>query len=237
VKRVLVVGARKGSLGKGIAAMLDVMYNPPAVDEEPRWDIVTSGISGDENLPLNLVESRLSDLTELLGDVAPEHVVCTAGINHPREAYPSLPDWYAHHYAVNCVGPMRLLEAWASMLDATKLVGSRHFVAISSNSAHIARQDSGAYCASKAGLSMALRVRAREMAGEPVVIYGYEPGLLRGTPMTEEIRSRFPGAFTRMKGLPNGMLTHQLARMVAQNLVYGGLELNGCLLRVDAGEQ
>jgi NAD(P)-dependent dehydrogenase (short-subunit alcohol dehydrogenase family) len=236
VKRVLVVGARKGSLGRGVAMMADALFNPHAEEEDRIWSVVQAGVSGEEDISIDLEAARLEKLVELIQEVQPQHVVCTVGINKPRELYSSLADWHLHHYALNCVAPMRLLEAWASVAGRTALVGSRHFVAISSNSAHIPRRDSGAYCASKAALSMALRVRAREMGGEPLVVYGYEPGLLRGTPMTEEVRARFPGSYTRMAGLPNGLMVHQLSRMIAQNLVSGGLELNGCMFRVDAGE-
>lgn len=244
-RTVLVVGARKYSLGWWIAETLKALYvdgMPEAATEtsDGRWNIVTAGIdSNDEHVWLDLYGDRRAHLMDVLQDVKPDHIVCTAGINHPQSDFPILTDWYEEHYRVNVVGPMRLLDVWESVAgDGWENVGhARHFVAISSNSAHIARTYSGAYCASKAALSMALRCKAREMKGAPFVVYGYEPGLLAGTPMTAEVVGRLGDkAASRIPGHPEGLPTPSLAAMVVRNL-NASYELNGCLLRVDGGDQ
>ena len=117
-----------------------------------------------------------------------------------------------------------------------------HFVAISSNSAHIARSGSAPYCASKAALSMAIRAEARDLARSydlhTVIAYTYEPGWLEGTAMSNDVASRYPGMQPhRMLGLDAGLPPSRLAGMIAYNLRHCGRELNGCVLRVDAGEQ
>jgi NAD(P)-dependent dehydrogenase (short-subunit alcohol dehydrogenase family) len=176
--------------------------------------------------------------SSLLRVVQPNHIVYTAGVNDPGGTWDE-------HFAVNCVGAMNLLECWQGMCssDEVETPFDGHYVAISSNSAHIARTGSGMYCASKAALSMALRVAAREAgrAGLPFSVYGYEPGLLKGTPMTEEVKARLGrGAIPlhRMVGVEaDGISRQWLALQIVHNLRNDGRPLNGCLLRLDAGEQ
>lgn len=226
--KLLVVGARDGSLG---AAVADVA-------REAGMEVTTAGILGEER-KLNLVTSTKPQVEWTMRDARPDHIVCTAGINYPRRGYSTTSMWYADHFAVNCTGPMRLLDAWLAF-GPDGDVPWQHFVAISSNSAGIPRSDSAAYCASKAALSMALRVRARDCAGHslPVSVYGYEPGLIQGTAMTNAVRERFNGPLTRMKGigLEDGLSAYGLAGHIVRNLMHGGPELNGCLMRLDAGE-
>lgn len=229
---ILVVGARKGSLGEAVAEQIKVAYGSDAT-------LLTAGTSGEEDVVLDLVDGNVK---ELLDDYRPDHVVCTAGINHDRRKYRAMDVWWESHMFVNLIGPVRLLEAYTDLTPRLARPYLGHFVAISSNSAAIPRTGSGPYCASKAALSMALRVAAREAAREGMghVVYGYEPGLLAGTPMTQETEARLPGVpLTRMqgRGLQNGMSAAALAWHIVSNLRHGGPELNGVMLRLDAGEQ
>ncbi len=85
---------------------------------------------------------------------------------------------------------------------------------------------------------MALRVRAREERAERVTIYGYEPGLLYGTPMTAKAEAAFGGPLTRMKpvGLDRGAKVADLAQLIVGNLGHQGAALNGTLIPYDADE-
>lgn len=224
---LLIVGARENGLG---ARIRETALARHARED---WKVVTAGVAGEERL-LDVC-GPMGDMVEVLQGVQPSLVVCTVGKNEARDGQ-SLGAWMSDHFFVNVTGPMRLLDAW--LMAGGHGEGSQ-YVAISSNSAHIARRGSTAYCASKAALSMALRVRAREIGGDPVVVYGYEPGLLANTPMTEEVRQRFEGPLSRMQGsgLDKGLNPYRLAGMVVCNLALGGAELNGCMLRIDAGEQ
>lgn len=230
--KVLVIGARMGSLGMHIADYA----------AELGMQVVTAGISG-ENYYYHVVDSTAQDFLHML---QPDHIVYTAGINEPG--------WdYDRHFAVNCTGAMKLLGAWRTVQSELAQVVPvdprrfNHYVAISSNSAHIARTNSGPYCASKAALSMAIRVAARELAREnsQTIAYGYEPGLLAGTPMTTRTAARLGGpedpfgpVLHRMPGVDGrGLDPVYLAGMVVRNLFSAGRQLNGCLLRIDAGEQ
>lgn len=229
-RTLLVVGAKKDGLGRYIRDTALALFGPGTVPEAEQWTVATAGVSG-EDYELDLTGDA-NRMVELLDALKPDHIVCTVGINEPRSN--KLAGWYEKHFSVNCTGPMRLLEAWLMIAEAS--ANTKHYVAISSNSAHIARTASDAYCASKAALSMALRCKARALAGNPVLVYGYEPGLLSGTGMTQESRQRFSGPLHRMPGVAVGLSPYRLAGMVVRNLTHGDVELNGCMLRVDAGE-
>jgi NAD(P)-dependent dehydrogenase (short-subunit alcohol dehydrogenase family) len=117
----------------------------------------------------------------------------------------------------------------------------RHFVAISSNSAVIPRTNSAAYCASKAALSQGLRVKAREARGGDYgyVVYGYEPGLLAGTPMTWATEKQFPDMpLHRIRGeaMAAGVPCAALAAQIVAGLQVPGAALNGATIRYDGGE-
>lgn len=229
--KLLVVGAQGGSLGAAVKEL--------AQESAFGWEVYTAGISGQEDEKVNLAHSPQRDLEALVRAVRPDHIVCTVGVNQPRRAYSGTDDWYQDHFAANVIGPMRLLDAWLAY-GPDGDVPWQHFVGISSNSAGIPRSSSAAYCASKAALSMALRVRARDCAGAnlSVSVYGYEPGLLAGTPMTAEAAERFNGPLTRMKGaaVEHGLSVYGVAGHIVRNIAFGGPELNGVLLRLDAGE-
>jgi hypothetical protein len=81
------------------------------------------------------------------------------------------------------------------------------------------------------------------MAKAPVrharyLIYGYEPGLLRGTPMTQEVKPRTDAPPHRMPGVPAGGIDPaRLAQLIGHNIAQGGYELNGTMIRLDGGEQ
>jgi NAD(P)-dependent dehydrogenase (short-subunit alcohol dehydrogenase family) len=226
---VLVVGSRPGSLG---SAVRDILQNKGL-------RVVTAGVSG-EMFHLDVTDDHRAK--QILLDVRPAQVVCTVGIN---ESFSLRADglWEGmhKHIAVNYIGVIALLQHWVSMLAHTEvglMPGPKQFVAISSNSAQIARRQSIPYCASKAALSMALRCAARELAGEGMLVYGYEPGLLAGTPMTAGSADAFPGPLHRMPGVkPEGLSTMDFANTIVANLTHPNLALHGTMLRLDAGEQ
>lgn len=229
--KLLVVGAKPGSLGAAVKQI--------AQEEQFGWEVVTAGIS-DEDAFMDLVNMTQGTLELMMRELRPDAIVCTAGINQPRRSVVSVEAWYRGHFAVNVIGPMRLLDAWLSFGPDTD-VPWPHYVAVSSNSARIPRSHSAAYCASKAALSMAIQCRARDVARvhQPMSIYAYEPGLLQGTPMTNDTARRFPGQpLHRMQGvgLEDGLSAYGLAAHVVRNIAFGGPELNGVCLRLDAGE-
>lgn len=218
---LLVVGARKKSIGHAVAKMWADMFD---------GKVVTAGISGDEDMHVDL--ENPADISRLIREVNPTRIVCTVGMNESFEDWGetggAFPDWMTRHLHVNVTLPMSLLGVWLEY----ELPKGAQFVAISSNSAHIPRSQSMAYCSSKAALSMAIRCAARDVgkAGIDLAVYGWEPGLVKGTQMSGERGG------TRMLGLPEGMPRRALAQQIVNALAFGGTEYNGVLIRLDAGE-
>lgn len=229
--RLLIVGARTGSLGD--------MVGREASDRLQGFSkIMTAGVGG-EDYRLDVRNS--GSVHEVLSATEPDVVVCTVGVNQPA----SLTDTYLglrmqEAFHVNVVGIMLLLQQFVTLREGEGSI-RKAFVAISSNSARIPRSSSLAYCASKAALSMAIRVAARELAvaGNETVVWGYEPGLLAGTPMTHETERAFADSpLHRMKGIERtGLRVTDLARMIVDDVVAVPRGLNGVMIPYDAGEQ
>lgn len=229
MKRVLVVGAQPGSLGEAVERSL---YDTSS------WEVVTAGLTAEE-YSFNLLSPGLWDdldrIQMIMGRFT--HIVCTAGVNRSGKIEDdTFTQVMSDSFRSNVVGPMNLLQWFLEQQPPIQHEGLRHFVAISSNSASIARRGSAPYCASKAALSMALRVVAREQADSDVNIYGYEPGWIDGTPMSESVAGIFAGNFHRIPG-GKGVKVDELAAIIVNNLRANNALLNGCMLRLDGGEQ
>jgi NAD(P)-dependent dehydrogenase (short-subunit alcohol dehydrogenase family) len=208
---------------------------------ESQWDVVTAGITTEPEL-LNVADD-LSVSTFFRKADRIDAIVCTAGINRSGSQYQDEQEkWLGDLYdqlSVNCVGPMRVLHNW---LHTQSMTRCGHFVAISSNSAHVARSRSAGYCASKSALSMAVRCASRELAqqGSTCFPYVYEPGFLEGTPMSapwEKIDSVSPSF--KPHRIPSGhaLDVWQVARVILDNLERDGAMLSGTCIRLDGGEQ
>lgn len=232
---LLVVGARKGSLGIAIAEAA----------EERGWGVTTAGIHGEEHR-LDIVEVGRVDM--LLEELLPHSVVCTAGINY--ESRPGRPDFnqqMKHHMRVNATGPLAMASNWFGLWQEQFKCepgyeddAAYNFVAISSNSAHVARSNSAAYCASKAALSMGIRCLGRYVASHPAGfnIFGYEPGWIEDTPMSDAVLHRLADDEPEHR-IPGGrsLQPEVLAVTIVSSLATGPSPLNGCMIRLDGGEQ
>lgn len=228
------VGSRPGSLGECVAQ--------EALDRS--YEVITAGISG-EQIKLDCLLDPMARLLEVINSIQPKFVVCTVGLNMPKPEEHDPADWFRWHMETNVTAPMRLLSAMhlaAADPEYLPESGFLHFIAISSNSARLPRSSSAAYCASKAALSMAIRVAAREGRGgdhDGLLIYGYEPGLLARTPMTMKTQERWSGqTLHRMRGssLEDGIAPEDLAALIVRNFACGPA-INGTLIPYDEGEQ
>lgn len=241
---LLVIGAqRHGSLGQAIADEALKNYDIPR--------IFTAGIT-DEALFCDV--RQLTSIKACLDEARPTYVVCTVGVNQPHQfRVGGLGLTMQDAFHTNVIGPMEVLHQFITSPtrhpDQREGKYRRRFAAISSNSARVPRTGSTPYCASKAALSMALRVAARELADDPSapLVWGYEPGLLAGTPMTEQTLQHFTDPkkvgrepyppLHRMKGVPAlGLPVAELAERIMADVVYGSPGLNGCMFPFDAGE-
>lgn len=233
---LLIVGARKGSLGQ---AVLKVAHE---------WgdyrNVHTAGING-EGHRLDITNSE--HIKDVLRATNPDHVVCTVGVNEPLGVFdPFLQSLMTDAFRTNVIGPMQLLREFSIKSDT--VLTRPKFVVISSNSARIPRTKSISYCASKAALSMAVRCAARELARGNVgpLVWGYEPGLLN-TVMTREMFP--PGDDPEHPGVPNsgpmhrmegvdwkGIRPEDLADRIIGDLASSAVALNGTMIPFDAGE-
>lgn len=230
---LLVVGAQKNSLGLAIA--------DEALKNYEFSRIFTAGIT-DEALRCDI--RNVNSIKEMLAEAMPTYLVCTVGVNQPHQLrYAGMGVTMNEAFSANVIGPMEMLHRFITSPTRHPQENDgkyrRRFVAISSNSARIPRTGSAPYCASKAALSMALRVAARELAPDPwaPLVWGYEPGLLADTPMTQASAKAIDGPLHRMKGVSErGLPKEELAERIMADVMYGSPGLNGCMFPFDAGE-
>lgn len=228
---ILIVGTAKDSFGDYIVRALHHEMDSRSGYDYSNWRVVAAGIHEGAELRYD-VQWPLALHVDLMNKLRPHHVVFAAGANFTDDDG-SMQLSADIHFQHNAAPFLQVAEAF----QRVAYPGSQ-LVAISSNSARIPRSPSLGYCMSKAALSMAVRVLARRWQGEPMV-YGYEPGLM-GTQATIDAVNRgvYKGAAHRMRGVgsPYGLNVRHVATMVAQNLLWGGMHLNGALLQTDAGE-
>lgn len=226
--KLLVIGAAPESLGVAIAH--EALNGPFHFSK-----VHTAGISGEE---YSLDVHSAVRVRQVLNETQPDAVVCTVGINSPCGVSDEhMSEKFSASFEINVIGTMRVLQ---ELVNISCRGDNRKFVAISSNSAHIARRYSLAYCASKAALSMALRVAARELASKrKVIAWGYEPGLLADTPMTKQVASDFGGEpLHRMPGIDlAGIPPLDLARRIITDISIATSAYSGLLIPFDADEQ
>lgn len=235
---LLIVGAAPDSLGDAVLT---------AALEGP-WEFANITTAGINNEDLKMDVTNHARVHEVLSGVRPDIIVCTVGVNEPcgiLESNLQIKMYDAFH--TNVLGPIDLLRDFVTSPVHQGREGIvKKFVAISSNSAHIPRTSSMPYCASKAAFSMALRVAARELASrdDRVCVWGYEPGLLAGTPMTESVSRALPSdqrsepvPLHRMKGVPlAGIPVQDLARMIIRDVADYSVAMNGVLIPFNADE-
>jgi NAD(P)-dependent dehydrogenase (short-subunit alcohol dehydrogenase family) len=124
------------------------------------------------------VDDATARTRELVG--VPSEVTITAGVGHSGLLVDVSVDEWDRVMAVNARGPWLVMRAMArAMIDAS-VRGS--MVATSSVSAHLVDRSMATYCASKAALSMVVRVAACEWATHGIRVNAVGPGVTE-TPM------------------------------------------------------
>ncbi len=110
----------------------------------------------------------------------PSQVTVTAGVGHAALLTEIAPEEFDRVLRVNTRGPLLCMRAWARVMQAEQVGGS--FVAVSSISARLVDRAMGAYCASKAALSMLVQVAAAEWGADGLRVNAVAPGVT-ATPM------------------------------------------------------
>ena len=163
--------------GSGIGAALVEAYRSQGT-HVVTWDIAGDPDVGCDVRDPDAVDEAVEETRRHWG--IPEWVTVTAGVGHGGLLVDVTPDEFDRVLAVNTRGPWLCLRAWARVLQAERRTGS--LLAVSSVSARLADRTMGVYCASKAALSMLVRVAADEWGPDGLRVNAVAPGVTR-TPM------------------------------------------------------
>lgn len=151
------------------------------------------------------------------------------------------------HFNVNLLGPMLVSQAFARMYFAAgieiaesktkhKALPPGRIVSIASQAAHVALDQHGAYCASKAGLVGLTRCMASEWARTGITANTVSPGpvwteLGKKAWGNDEVRAEY------LRDVPTGMLAEP--EEVAEAILFlcsdGAGSINGADVRLDGG--
>jgi NAD(P)-dependent dehydrogenase (short-subunit alcohol dehydrogenase family) len=168
----LVIGGGSG-IGAALAGLLRAQGTTTVT-----WDV-----AGARDLTCDVAEPEAIDEAVRLtreGWGVPTAVTVTAGVGHSGLLVDADPDDFDRIMRVNARGPWLCMRAWAGAMQETGVAGS--FVAVSSVSARLVDRNMGLYCASKAALSMLVKVAAAEWGASGLRVNAVAPGVTR-TPM------------------------------------------------------
>jgi NAD(P)-dependent dehydrogenase (short-subunit alcohol dehydrogenase family) len=176
--------------GSGIGAALADAYRTAGV-RTVTWDV-----AGAHDVTCDVSEP--DEVDEAVGATClrwgvPTEITVTAGIGHSGLLADVSPEEFDRVFHVNTRGPWLCMRAWVGALRETGVEGS--FVAVSSISARVVDRNMGLYCASKAALSMLVRVAAAEWGPLGLRVNAVAPGVTR-TPMLGR------GPMATMEGSP-----------------------------------
>jgi NAD(P)-dependent dehydrogenase (short-subunit alcohol dehydrogenase family) len=142
------------------------------------WDVAGErDVTCDVTDPV-AVEAAVDETRRRWG--VPQWVSITAGIGHSGMLAEAGADEFDRVMTVNARGPWLCMRAWLDPMRDDDVHGS--FVATSSISARVVDRSMGLYCASKAALSMLVRVAALEWGPLGIRVNAVAPGVTR-TPM------------------------------------------------------
>jgi len=168
----LVIGGGSG-IGAALAATLRARGTATVT-----WDI-----AGAHDVTCDVTEPDAIDeavgLTRMRWGV-PTWVTVTAGVGHAGLLVDASPEDFDRIMRVNTRGPWLCMRAWVGAMREMGTGGS--FIAVSSVSARLVDRNMGVYCASKAALSMLVKVAAAEWGPLGLRVNAVAPGVTR-TPM------------------------------------------------------
>lgn len=167
------------------------------------------------------------------------HVVFTAGYSQ-LDWIGELDDNALRTIETNLVGFINVMDSLVDIVDYPLRV-----TAISSDAAERPMRTSIAYCSSKAGLDMAVKVAARELGPQGWVVNAVAPGMLAGTGMTHKVDEMVPKVrgWTREQAqkyedqqavVPGRIPPEDIADAI-HYLNTGSEYLNGTILNVNGG--
>jgi NAD(P)-dependent dehydrogenase (short-subunit alcohol dehydrogenase family) len=167
----LVTGGASG-IGREVAARLREAGHGVVV-----WDLSGGDIACDVSDP-DAVSAAMEQTVRDHG--VPTRIVTCAGIGASGMLLEQPPAEWERVLAVNLTGTWLTIRAGAQAMVDAGVGGS--IVAVSSISGTLADRDMGAYCVSKAGVDMLVKVGAVEWGGYGIRVNAVGPGVTR-TPM------------------------------------------------------
>jgi NAD(P)-dependent dehydrogenase (short-subunit alcohol dehydrogenase family) len=176
----LVTGGASG-IGREVAGLLRDAGHDVVV-----WDLSDADIACDVSDP-NAVAAAMERTVREHG--APTRIVTCAGIGASGLLLKQQPVQWERVLAVNLTGTWLTIRAGAQAMIDAGVAGS--IVAVSSISGTVADRDMGAYCVSKAGVDMLVKIAAVEWGSYGIRVNAVGPGVTR-TPMLEDA-ARLPG--------------------------------------------
>jgi NAD(P)-dependent dehydrogenase (short-subunit alcohol dehydrogenase family) len=172
-----------------------------------------------------------------------DSVVYSAGINHLFHLGSGGPANYARVVEVNLTGFINVVDALAGRFAAPE--HQIRIVAVSSDAATRPMRTSIAYCASKAGLEMAIRCAARELASRGWRINGVAPGMVSGTGMTRYVDATVPTLrgwtreftedYERLQEVVPGRIHPEEVAVVISEILGWPDHFNGEIVRINGG--
>jgi NAD(P)-dependent dehydrogenase (short-subunit alcohol dehydrogenase family) len=176
----LVTGGASG-IGREVAAQLRDAGHDVVV-----WDLSDADIACDVSDP-DAVSAAMERTVRERG--VPTRIVTCAGIGASGLLLEEQPAQWERVLAVNLTGTWLTMRAAAQAMIDAGVGGS--IVAVSSISGTVADRDMGAYCVSKAGVDMLVRVAAVEWGSHGIRVNAVGPGVTR-TPMLANVE-QLPG--------------------------------------------
>lgn len=180
----------------------------------------------------------------------PTHFVYCAGINHLEwlgaEDGSVSPYPHADVVDVNLNGFIRFIDALAYYREEYEEMAIKpSIVAVSSDAAERPLRTSIGYCASKAGLNMAVKVAARELGPHGWRVNAVAPGMTEPTGMQEYVDRTIPAVrgwttdhamyYERSQEVTPGRITvDAVASTIVQTLM-GPAHLNGSVITINGG--
>jgi NAD(P)-dependent dehydrogenase (short-subunit alcohol dehydrogenase family) len=199
-------------------------------------DVVVWDIAGSYDVKCDVTDAASIDaaLEETLGrGDTPSEVTITAGVGHSGMLLDLPVEEWDRVIAVNTRGPLLVMRACARAMIDADTPGS--IVATSSVSARLVDRSMGAYCASKAALSMLVAVAACEWAPHGIRVNAVGPGVT-ATPMLGRAPNTETGWLASVQGrTPLGRLgeADDIAQVI--RLLHDAQWVTGQILEADGG--
>jgi NAD(P)-dependent dehydrogenase (short-subunit alcohol dehydrogenase family) len=223
----LVIGGASG-IGAAVAELYRERNVPTSV-----WDMAGAYDVHCDIAQPEAIERAGRETAATMG--IPRWVTITAGVGHSGLLTDTSSDDWDRVMQVNARGPWLCMRAWARAMGEAGVAGS--MVATSSVSAHLVDRTMGAYCASKAALSMVVKVAAFEWGPQGIRVNAIAPGVTQtpmlsrapaGSPWLSGVRDRTPlGRLGQPDDIARAIVAlHQMEWVTGQILdCDGGLSL------------